>query len=345
MKEDFKISSVFIGTVIGAGLASGQEILQFFCLYGIKGFYGIILCCAIYILISTIIIGLSFKLNLKSYKEIIYSVLGRKIGIVADIFLTFFIFGSNIIMISGGGAMLYEYLGINKLAGTFIMVLLVLIISFFSTQGLIAINSIIVPLSTLSILTMGLFVFKSYASIYQTQSIIKSILPLKNTWILSAILYSSFNIMSAIGVLCPMTAEIKNKNTFIKGCILGSIVLTVISFIISYSILLYYPDSFNVEIPNLYIAKQFGIILPFFLTIVIWLEMLSTEISNIYSLCKRVSYSTKIPYRISVLIIVAVSIPFSFLGFTNLIKFLYPPFGAVSFLFILGCILKYTNSI
>ncbi|SKA95324.1 Uncharacterized membrane protein YkvI [Caloramator quimbayensis] len=341
MKEDFKIASVFIGIIIGAGLASGQEILQFFSLYGIKGFFGIILCCIIYIFISTIIIALCFKLNFKSYKEIIYSVLGKKVGAVVDVFLTFFIFGSNIIMISGGGAMLNEYLGINKTAGTLIMAFFVLIISFFSTQGLITVNEFIVPLSTISILAIGFFVLKSCSSIYQVHSIFKNIIPMKNTWLLSSILYSSFNLMSAIGVLCPMTAEIKNKNNFVKGCILGSIVLTIISLIINYSILLYYPYSFNVEIPNLYIAKQFGIILPSFLTIVIWLEMFSTEIGNIYSLCKRISYSYKISYRISVLIVITISVPFSFIGFTNLIKLLYPPFGAVSFVFVFGCILKY----
>ena len=58
MKVAFKVSAVFIGTIIGAGLASGQEILQFFSFYGINGFYGIILCCVLYMLFSFIVITL-----------------------------------------------------------------------------------------------------------------------------------------------------------------------------------------------------------------------------------------------------------------------------------------------
>ncbi|QCX33729.1 transporter [Caloramator sp. E03] len=341
MKENIKIAFVFTGTIIGAGLASGQEILQFFSLYGFKGFYGLILCCILYILICLIIINLCFKLNLKSYKEIIYNVLGKKLGIIVDMFLSFFIFGSNIIMLSGGGAMLNEYIGINKITGTLIMAIFVLTVSFFSTQGLIATNTLIVPLSTLSILLMGYHVLKSSTPIFQIHSFLRNTLPIRNSWILSTILYSSFNIMSAIGVLCPMTIEIKRKRSFIIGCILGSIILTIISLIINCSILLYYPESFNFEIPNLYIAKKFGIILPSLLTIVIWLEMFSTEISNVYSLCKRITYSFKIPYKISVLFIIISSIPFTLVGFTNLIRYLYPPFGAISFIFVFGCILKY----
>lgn len=341
MKEDLKIASVFIGTIVGAGLASGQEILQFFSLYGIKGFYGIILCGIIYIFTSIIIIDMCFKLNYKSYKEIIFSTLGKKLGTVVDIFLTFFIFGSNVIMISGGGAMLNEYAGINKILGTLIMAALVFIIGIFSTRGLIAVNSLIVPLSTSAILILGVLVLYSLIPAHQISVTLNNLPVIRKNWLLSAVIYSSFNVMGAIGVLCPITAEIRSKKHFIRGCILGSIVLTIIASIISFSILLYSPNSFHAEIPNLFIAKQFGTVLPFFITAVIWLEMFSTEISDIYSLCKRMVYSFKIPYVTSVLIIILISIPFSCLGFSNLIRLLYPPFGAVSLVFVLGCILKY----
>ena len=43
MKNVFKIVFVIIGTLIGAGFASGQEIYVFFFSYGIKGFIGIII--------------------------------------------------------------------------------------------------------------------------------------------------------------------------------------------------------------------------------------------------------------------------------------------------------------
>ena len=36
----FKVASIFIGTVVGAGLASGKEIYQFFSIYGLKSFFG-----------------------------------------------------------------------------------------------------------------------------------------------------------------------------------------------------------------------------------------------------------------------------------------------------------------
>ena len=95
------------------------------------------------------------------------------------------------------------------------------------------------------------------------------------------------------------------------------------------------------EIPNLYIARSFGRIYAFITTMIIWLEMFSTEISDVYSLSKRLQYSFKLPYAACLLIIMGLTVPFAFIGFSRLIKLLYPPFGAVSLVFVCGCIYKY----
>ena len=56
MKKDFtkvfEIAAVFIGTVVGAGLASGKEITQFFTSFGLKSFLGILFCGVFYIIMG-----------------------------------------------------------------------------------------------------------------------------------------------------------------------------------------------------------------------------------------------------------------------------------------------------
>ncbi|GFR35148.1 hypothetical protein [Thermobrachium celere] len=61
MKEELKVAAVFIGTIIGAGLASGQEILQFFSRFGRGSFIGILICFILYILLSLIFINMAYK--------------------------------------------------------------------------------------------------------------------------------------------------------------------------------------------------------------------------------------------------------------------------------------------
>ena len=56
MKKDFtkifQIAVVFIGTVVGAGLASGKEITQFFTSFGLTSFLGILFCGVFYVLMG-----------------------------------------------------------------------------------------------------------------------------------------------------------------------------------------------------------------------------------------------------------------------------------------------------
>lgn len=340
MKRNLKLAFVFIGTIVGAGLASGQEILQFFTLYGIKGFYGITLCCFIYISISFLIINICYKFNFKTYKDIVIYSLGKRFGFFTDILLSLFIFGGNTIMLSGGGAMLNEYLGINRIWGIFIMALLSFLVAAFSTKGLITINSAIVPISTFVIVILGLLVFSNNLPISNLSYSLLSTPTIKKGWLKSSFLYSSFNIMMAIGVICPMISENKDKESFVNGCIIGSITLTIIAFIINSAIVIYYPGSFYNEIPNLYVAKKFGSLFPLILTLTIWLEMFSTEIGNLYSLSKRIQYSFKVPYITTLLLIILASIPLASVGFSNLITLLYPPFGAISFIFIISLIFR-----
>lgn len=39
-RMDWQVAAAYVGTMIGAGFASGQELMQFFVRFGIKGIWG-----------------------------------------------------------------------------------------------------------------------------------------------------------------------------------------------------------------------------------------------------------------------------------------------------------------
>ena len=95
MKNDFskifQIAVVFIGTIVGAGLASGQEIKEFFTAYGLVSFLGIIICGVFYIILGSIMSKISIKYRLNSYGDVIKVVspnfLGNITGIITTLYL------------------------------------------------------------------------------------------------------------------------------------------------------------------------------------------------------------------------------------------------------------------
>ena len=72
--------------------------------------------------------------------------------------------------------------------------------------------------------------------------------------------------------------------------------------------------------------------------------MFSTEVSNIYSVGKTLEKKFKISYKKAVILILIISLPISQIGFKTLIKVLYPGFGAISFIFLIQCIIFYRKT-
>ncbi|CDI48219.1 transporter [Clostridium tetani 12124569] len=333
----FKIAAVFVGTIVGAGLAPGQEITQFFATYGYKSFFGLIICLIFYIFSSYIIISISIKYNLNSYKDLIILVSPGFLGKVTNIITGLFLISSSAIILAGSGALISQYFNLSKWIGICTMCLLSLIVLLRDTKGLFEINSFIVP----SLIFVISTIFILYLAFYENFNLVhvKSIPYYKNTWITSSILYSSFNILSSSGVMVPLSNEIKNKKLLFKSILLGSIILTFLSCIINLLLILNIPNIFKYEVPLLYVANRFGTLIQIMLLCIIWLEMFSTEVSNIYSISKTLEQTFNIPYRKCCILILLLAIPISQLGFVNLITFLYPSFGLIGLIFLIQCIL------
>lgn len=336
----FQIAAVFIGTIVGAGLASGQEIKQFFTSYGCNSFIGILLCCIIYIFIGNMVINLSVKYKLNSYNELITLVSPGFLGKVTDMITGFFLVSGSGIILAGSGALLHQYFGVSKWVGISLMVVISLFTLLKNTKGLIEINSFIVPSLTAIIITIFILYLIFNKDIVSV-SYIKNIPFYKSNWFLSCLLYGGFNILCCTGVLVPLSNEIKNKQAMLWGVIIGALGLTILSVIINFLLLLNTPYIYQYEIPLLYIANRFGKPLQLMLLCIIWCEMFSTEVSDIYSVAKTLEHAVKLPYKTSVFLILAVAVPISQIGFVRLITIIYPAFGVISLIFMLQCIRYY----
>ncbi|MFL0248646.1 YkvI family membrane protein [Candidatus Clostridium stratigraminis] len=337
----FQIAAVFIGTIVGAGLASGQEIRQFFTEFGYKGFWGILICCLIYIIIGYMIMCISIKYKLKSYNELINLVLVPRIfaKFTEGITSLFLISGAAIIL-AGSGSLIHQYFGISKWVGIFVMAAISILILLRDTKGLIEVNSFIVPsliLVLLTLFTLYIFFYKDIVS----WNFIKAVPLHKNNWLLSSLIYSGFNILGCSGVLVPLSSEMKNKKSLFFGIILGAVTLTVLSIIINFLLLLNVPYIFKYEIPLLYIANRFGNIIQMMLLCIIWLEMFSTEVSDIYSVGKAITQVFNLSYKKAVFLVILIALPISQIGFVKLISVIYPAFGVISLIFMLECVYFY----
>lgn len=86
----WRIAATYIGTVVGAGFASGQEVLQFFGYFGMWGIVGLILATALFIFFGYAVLRLGHQLAAESHLEVMNRAAGNWIGKAVDAITTFF---------------------------------------------------------------------------------------------------------------------------------------------------------------------------------------------------------------------------------------------------------------
>ena len=127
----------------------------------------------------------------------------------------------------------------------------------------------------------------------------------------------------------------------VYGVALGALGLTLLSSAINLLLLANQPYIFELEIPLLLVAQRFGNVIQALLLVIIWLEMFSTEVSDVYSISKTINNTFKIDFKKGIFIVILIALPISRIGFSNLIGSLYPFFGLLSLVFITQTIYFY----
>ncbi|NMA52382.1 MAG: hypothetical protein GX949_05185, partial [Peptococcaceae bacterium] len=99
-----KVVTMYIGSVIGAGFASGQEIMQFFVLHGLDGIKGLLLMSVLFAYLGGYVMYLCTSLRSASYKDVFIKLIGRQAGAVMDRLNLCILLGSLSVMMAGSAA-------------------------------------------------------------------------------------------------------------------------------------------------------------------------------------------------------------------------------------------------
>lgn len=340
-----QISSLYIGTVIGAGFATGQEILQFFANYGYKGILGIVVSTILFISVAVGVLLKVHNNNLKNYQELIVPVMGKKLSLVVEFVILSYLFIGACVMVSGSGALFKEQFNMSYDLGLVTMILLTFFTVIHSVEGVLKANAILIPILLIGIITIGVSVFIKkdlnfeYLEITSTNSY---------NWLTSAIMYVSYNIISAIVVLASLASVMKTKKTARKAGLMGGLGLGILSLFIILPLLLLFNDVKDLEIPMLGVARYLVKKGDLFYSFLIWIAMFTTVVSNSFGFIRRICDIININFKIIAVIFCLATIPVAKMGFARLVNVFYPLFGYLStgliFIFIIISIYKKTTS-
>ena len=347
MKDIIKVVFVIIGTFIGAGFASGQEIYLFFFSYVINGLLGILISSILmgYVISKTLKIIKQY--NIQNYKEFLDAIIYKKrnskensqnstgiklINLIVNTFtlVTFFI------MIAGFGTYFAQEFGINQIVGSLVLATITYIILNTNVRGVVKANGIIVPILIILVVIIGLLNLKNLPLLQ-----IKNYMISNNNieFILQAILYASYNNILLIPVLITLNKYIKNKKQINKISILSSGIIAIMSTLIFLLLTKVDVDIEKLEMPAVYVVSNMFYILKYLYGFVILGSIFTTTISLGMSFLEN-TVKNKKSYTQIALIMCITSVIISKIGFSNLLNMLYPIFGYLGILQIYKIITK-----
>lgn len=339
MKNVLKVVFVIIGTLIGAGFASGQEVYLFFFSYGMKGLIGI--------LISSIIIGVVIystfnilnKYKINTYKDFLNILIPKntKLKIIANFIINIFILITFFIMIAGFGAYFEQEIGINRLVGSLILAIITFIVFMTSIKGVVKVNELIVPILIGFIFIIGIISIKDIHILNLENYVIRTNY---TNFALSAVLYSSYNSILLIPVLITLNNYVKNKKQIFYISFISAIVTILLSVIIFLLLVRVDVDISKLEMPVVYVVSNMFKILRYIYGVIILGSIFTTAISLGVSFLQNMAKNKKGYTQISIIMCIT-SVIISKFGFSNLVSLLYPIFGYLGLIQILRlCVIK-----
>ncbi|MFF2482809.1 hypothetical protein [Paenibacillus sp. NPDC058071] len=322
-----QIASTYMGTIVGAGFATGQEILQFFTRFGYWGALTIVIATALFIWLGSKMMLIASDIKAKSYEDLNKTLFGDKYGSWISHFMLFVLLGVTAVMLAGAGTIFYENWNIAYQTGLLITVVGCYFLLRKGMKAILTVNAIVVPLMLLFTVFVIVDTFQSpgatrFATLPTDQSILAA-------WA-SPFLYTAFNLSMSQAVLVPLGAEIQDRKVIVLGSWIGGIGIGFMLLAGHIALSAHMPNVLQYAIPMGGIAKQLGHMVQLIYVFLIFAEIFTTLIADIYGLTLQLQERLKWPRSVLTLIVLACCFIASQIGFGPLLSTLYPLFGLIS---------------
>ncbi|WP_026581402.1 YkvI family membrane protein [Bacillus sp. J33] len=332
MKKSIQIAGAFIGVIVGAGFASGQEILQFFTSFGWMGIIGAVVATFLFAFLGMNLTQLGSRLQTDSHKDVIYHICGKYLGMAVDLVITFFLFGVAAVMLAGSGSIFEEQFGIPGMAGNIIMAVLAILTVCLNIQKVISIISLVTPFLLLMVILIGGYAISTIGiDLAEVQKLAESQTPAASNWFIGALLYVSYNIAAGAAMLTVMGGTTKDEKQAGLGGILGGVGLGVLILLINVGLLVKMDVVGGSSMPILALANEISPAFGIFMFVVLLGMIYNTAVGMLYAFTARFVKRENPKFNLFVVLFGAAAFGASFVGFITLVGTVYPLMGYLGF--------------
>lgn len=326
-----KIGLAYLGVAIGAGFASGQEMMQYYVSFGSGAFWGILLSGILFLLSSMALLGLGSYFQATEHAEVFDQITTPLVSKVVDWSITLTLFILGFVMIAGGGTNLNQQFGLPIWMGAVLVAALTIATSFLDVDKVSNVIGAITPFIILMIALGGIysaFVQKTSLNdaIALTQQVKLGTLP---NWFISSVNYVGLQMMTAVSMAVVMGGNEYNPRQATAGGFIGGLLIDVMMVLCYLALAFNLSTIYQSDMPLLEVFNEIHPWLGTFMSVVIFGMILNTAIGVYYALGKRISSKKPEQFQMRMTIVVLIGFVLSFAGFKTLVGYTYPIIGYV----------------
>ena len=328
-KSLLKIAAVYLGTVLGAGFASGQELVLFFARFGKRGFIGCLVAGCLFCLLGALVLSKSNKLTEKTHRRYLESVFKPHTAALLAFATGLFLCVGFCIMLSGSGAFFKERFNLPAWVGIIATAFICLFVFTRGVSGLSVVNLILTPIMIVGTLYICLYTIITE----NTAAWLPHIHP-HGLFLPYALFYVGYNLLTATAVLVPTSALADTPKAAAWGGVLGGAALSVMALLCCITLSMH-TELWNSALPLLLLSQTAGRLAYYTYSAVLYMAMLTTAVSTGFSVAEwlvaKGFTKKKAAYTVCL-----TAIPLSFVEFSVLVQRCYVFFGVLGICLISG---------
>lgn len=298
-KRSISIAMAFVGLTVGAGFASGQEMMQYFVAFGIPGLWGVILSAVIMMISGLSVLSFGSYFRADEHSVVFDRIANPWISKLLDYAVMVTLFATGFVMLAGAGSNLNQQFGLPIWVGAVIMVVLTLAAGMLDADKVSRVIGAFTPFIIIFILGAGLYtLFTADTSLSDAAAATGDLPTNLPHWAVSALNYVGFCVMVAVSMSIVIGGTYLNPREAGIGGLIGGSIYAGLLILATFALLLSVKTVGHEDMPMLAIVNNIHPVLGTIMAIVIYAMIFNTAIGMFYAFGRRVTRNNPDRFRL-----------------------------------------------
>lgn len=333
------VAGTMVGAVIGAGFASGQEIVSFFGPLQSEAWLGLSAAALVLSLGGYAVVRAASARGLQNYGALFRESTGNSAGTVLDAVVTGFLFLTASVTLAGGGALLADFYRAPEITGLIVTAVFAALLVRRGQASLFSGSAVLAPLLVLVLLAIVLSPGAQSRGGPLNAGLVAAGPEMEagfSPWLSAAtsgLLYGAYNLILGCGVLVA-GARYRARGAALAGAVIAGLALGLLAAAVLTGCRRGGAEVLEAQIPVAALAQH----LPFagfhLFALVFATASVTTLGAIVVSLAERCSPALHRKATIKPLHFLLMAIPVATLGFARLVRTVYPVLGLLGMLWL-----------